>query len=214
MRRRRVLRMVSTREHEVRITMKWVTGAVAALAFVTGFVSATSTHADHSDRIFPTGETNWTCEDLVNKNCKTDNTEFTLFVESSLHQFGEQMVETVVTENISPTDLNPDFESSGTYSGGSETDVIVQAYSNAASPGTVWCDDAVSSTQCDQHYMLFNTDLPAYMLTCHEVGHTVGLLHSDQSDPTLQVNDPPMGCMGTYSTVISSHDQALLNIDY
>ncbi len=77
-----------------------------------------------------------------------------------------------------PTDLTAIQESTPSYTGGSETDVIFQyGYLPPEAAGMAWCDDAISSSVRDQHYAKFNTSSPSYALACHETGHTVGLTH-------------------------------------
>lgn len=171
--------------------------------------------AHHFDSMFPTLNASWNCTD-GGSFCQTDNSDFTAFRESSLSATGQSTISSVLSSEFAPTDLTVTIQSSGVYSGGSETDVILQYVTtlppNAA--GVAWCDDAVSSNQCDQHYAAFNTASPAYALVCHEIGHTVGLTHGPQAYPWQWDSTADLGCMGTASGTLGSHNANQINATY
>jgi hypothetical protein len=79
------------------------------------------------------------------------------------------------------------WTSSPSYSGSAETDVIYQVSTSGFSGnviGQTWCNDAVSSTRCDQEYVRFRA--AGYVdreLACHETGHAVGLTHGPDATP-------------------------------
>lgn len=198
-------------------------GAVLILlaAFPLAVFAAPTALASHFDNMFPTANTGWSCFDNgPNPSggvfCQTDNSDFTAFREASLSSTGKNTISSVLWTEFAPTDLTVTIQASGVYSGGSETDVIFQ-YRNDLPPtaaGVAWCDDAVSSTKCDQHYAAFNTPSPLYALVCHETGHTVGLTHGPQAYPWQADSTFDLGCMGTATGVLGSHNASQINSTY
>lgn len=85
--------------------------------------------------------------------CQTDNATLTYYEQSSVNSSAEAQVDTTMFDSYDGTDLNVYWTSSPSYSGGAETDVIYQVSTSGFSGnviGQTWCDDAVSSTRCDQ----------------------------------------------------------------
>ena len=78
-----------------------------------------------------------------------------------------------------------------------------------------WCDDSISSSVCDQHYVKFNTSSPEYALACHETGHTVWLTHGADAYPSQSDYTWDLGCMGTANlNTVGSHHQSQINATY
>lgn len=196
------------------------TSLVATLTIFTALLVIRGAAASHFDSMFQTANANWSCSDWGSSpngmNCRTDNSTFTAYSESSLSSAGKSTINSVLNSEFDPTDLSLTIESSGVYSGGSETDVILQYRTDLAAglSGQAWCDDSVSSTKFDQHYAAFDTDSPSYALACHEIGHTVGLLHGPQSYPAQLDSNSDLGCMGTSGSSLGSHNADQINATY
>ncbi|WP_331767752.1 hypothetical protein [Embleya sp. NBC_00896] len=149
-----------------------------------------------TDNMFPNyGWNCWSGGPVYDGNetfCRTDNNYFTWGWEASITDSGGLMA---AANDFNGTDLTTAGEVP-VYTGGSETDVVWQAGPLPPNLGGVaWCDDAVSSTKCDQHYARFWTGAPNHYLSCHETGHTVGLTHGPDANPRLDINDARLACM-------------------
>lgn len=161
------------------------------------------------DSMFKTASHNGNCQDLGSSlppagllNCQTDNSTLTYFTESSITATGNLRIDSRMLTQYEPTDLSVTEESSGDYSGGSETDIIFQQNSGLPSgvAGRAWCDDAVSSTKCDQHYVAYASATPPSSTICHEIGHSIGLTHGASADPAQLNTSSAFGCMQTPSS--------------
>jgi hypothetical protein len=78
--------------------------------------------------------------------CKTDNASLTVYREGRLSGAGQSQVSSVLAaEYGNPTILSVTVETTPSYSGSSETDIIYQYYSvfPPGSSGIAWCDDAL-----------------------------------------------------------------------
>lgn len=158
-----------------------------------------------NDTIFPTLNTDWSCHDS-NANeteyCKTDNRDVTVFIQSSIDWTpggGAWNIWSNLLDEYDPTDLNIIWDGTPKYSGSGETDIIYQQSNSVPSGllGLAYCEDAQTSTKCDQHYVLFATDTPGTDLACHESGHAVGLTHGANSWFSTSNSDTRLGCMRT-----------------
>jgi len=161
------------------------------------------------DSMFKTANNNSDCQDVGSSlppagldYCQTDNSTLTYFTESSVTSTGNLRIGSRMSTQYDPTDLTVTEESSGDYSGGSETDIIFQQNSGLPSgvAGRAWCDDAVSSTRCDQHYVAYASSTPPSSTICYEIGHTIGLTHGASADPVQANDSAAFGCMQTPSS--------------
>jgi hypothetical protein len=150
--------------------------------------------------MYPTKQYAPTCVDgaVGDTFCQTDNAALTVWIGPSLPGpgVGRMNVTTALISQFEPTDLDVRFLSAPVYSGQSETDVIYEVGGVPSGfDGMTWCDDAVTATKCDQHYIGFRTNTPSVAIACHETGHAVGLTHGPQAAPRLPESDPRLGCM-------------------
>jgi len=117
------------------------------------------------------------------------------------------------------------------YSGSAETDIVVVGASFMVSTygliGGVFCNDAVSTTRCDQQYVYL--DIPWYDSqtynpyrkgnACHELGHAIGLTHGSNAAPIGAGSQPTdswesLKCLGIPSStypVLGSHNKEQIN---
>lgn len=185
-------------------------GAVAVLVlamtlmFGTGY--AGGTHFDSMFKVLgnPPG-TPWWCQDngsstppnVSGRYCRTDNSTLTYFTHSSLSSTGQTRVVSRMNNVYDPTDLTVIRHTTAKWSGSAETDIIFRQRSDIPSgfAGLAWCDDAVSSTRCDQHYAVFSSATPTSAVICHEAGHSIGLTHGANADPTYSNTSSLFGCM-------------------
>ena len=157
------------------------------------------------DSMFKTDNTWWNCTDLGSDTpdpsdaffCQTDNSDLTYYTDTSLTTTGAARVESRMNSVYDPTNLSVIRHTSPVYSGGSETDIIFEYRTSVPYPylGLAWCDDAVSSTRCDQHYVAFDSATPHSATACHEAGHTVGLTHGSEASPAQNQTSSSLGCM-------------------
>jgi len=152
--------------------------------------------------MFKTSSANWNCADGGMSTgvgfCQTDNHGLTWHVESSL--LGTPKHSSVahqLNNEFNPTALIVTFTSNPSYSGGSETDIIYQRGTSGLFGGDAitWCNDAVSTLRCDQHYIRFRTTAYSQSLSCHESGHAVGLTHPGDANPPKPDNHASFYCM-------------------
>ncbi|WP_411082105.1 hypothetical protein [Streptomyces sp. cmx-18-6] len=156
--------------------------------------------------------------------CQTDNKDVTYYMDSSGEFKLEAVDRTIVTNMLksqySPTDLVIKYDSTPTFSGSAETDVVWQEGSKGVSDdaaGTTWCDDPVSGNRCDQQVIRIRgngTYDPS--ITCHEMGHAVGLLHGNNAYPMLDREDARLGCMIAkgYNATLGSNNVSNINGNY
>lgn len=181
--------------------------------------------ATHFDNIYTTPNYNPTCIDQGptpgTMFCQTDNASVTVWREASLSVTGKANIATTLNNDFAPTDLVIIFASTPSYSGSAETDIIFQRRTDIPEDfaGWAWCDDAVSSTKCDQHYAAFEGDYgitPSVRAACHETGHTVGLTHGAQASPPKPDSEFDLGCMGTNlsNPGLGSHNSQQINATY
>jgi hypothetical protein len=176
---------------------------VGVLLVIGGGVAWTS----HIDNMVPTINYDKSCaEGSVSGGgtvCQTDNSTVSYYMTSSgsfaLESDDKQDVQQVLANQYAPTDLTVNYDSTPTYSGSGETDIIYQEGDvPGANTGRTWCNDDSLAPKyiCDQQYVRIEAG-GAYTpgLTCHETGHAVGLVHGPDSYPAVALNHPDIGCM-------------------
>ncbi|MFF8830739.1 hypothetical protein [Streptomyces sp. NPDC015131] len=184
------------------MTFAWRAGVVIATA-TTALAFGTGT-AVSVDNMFP--NYGWQCYDGTMSNgtfCQTDNNSFTVWNQGTVPNSVKTTIRNTITAQYNPTDLNVSYASKGTYTGGSETDLVNQSGALPADTiGITWCDDAVTTLRCDQHYVRYNSSTAEVgpingSDVCHETGHSVGLAHGRDSNPRISNTHSSLGCMST-----------------
>jgi hypothetical protein len=190
-----------------RLSLKAI--CVAAVTFTTVAVTAGVAWAAYTDNMYPTTYATLPCidegADPVNGagHCQTDNADLSYYTDSSgtnmLEAVDKAVVVRVLTNVYGPTDLTVSYDSTPVFAGSGETDIVFEESArgmSATADGTTFCNDAVNSLRCDQHYIRIRGG-GHYEdgLVCHETGHAVGLVHGDQSAPKKSNTDEKLGCM-------------------
>lgn len=183
--------------------VSWIICAVMVGAVGAGGAAAAAADQDvltHIDSMFKTSNTTWNCMDggpSPNGNhCQTDNAGLTWSVESSLAgTTGHSRIANQLNTEFAPTDLTVTFQLNPVYTGGSETDIIYQQGPVSGADARTWCDDAVTTVKCDQHYVRFRSTVFGFGLACHESGHAIGLSHGAESSPQQSNNYQFFYCM-------------------
>jgi hypothetical protein len=182
--------------------------------------------ATHYDNMFPTGNTSFsTCADSSPGGpfCQTDNATLTVHRQSSLSAASKDNIAWTLNNSWDTTDLNVSYDSTPAYSGTAETDIVYQrndAAVEAGKDGIAWCNDAVSTFRCDQHYVAFDLATAPRALACHETGHAVGLTHGNNANPTVDAQASSLECMRnplTYSgadNFVGAHNANWVNATY
>ena len=186
-----------------RLLLRWIV-PLLCLAVVS-FLSVSPAAAQAFDSMFKTDNTWWDCTDLGSDTpdasdgyyCQSDNSALTYYTDTSLTTTGAARIESRLNEVYDATDLNVTRHTSPVYSGGSETDIIFEYRTDTPYPlaGFAWCDDAVTLTKCDQHYVAFDSATPHSSVVCHEAGHAVGLTHGSEASPSQIQTSASLGCM-------------------
>lgn len=195
------------------------------------FLSAGTASASHTDSMFPTGRTGWkNCNDYNVVFCQTDSATLTVFRLSSVQSAMRDA--TALTLNNSyhaGTDLNVVYSAAPSYDGAAETDIIYRGLTSLPEGtwGQAFCNDPVSTTRCDQHYVDYNNTMLGRSSTtttirrsvaCHETGHAVGLTHGENANPEVSNSDYLIGCMSTggrvYPTYLREHNVGQINATY
>jgi hypothetical protein len=178
-----------------------------------------------ADNMYKTTNANWDCWDGTMSNglfCQTDNNAMSVFMQSSVSSARQTTIKNMLGSQYNTTDLNVSYPSSASYTGDSETDIIYQVSTSGFSGSTIgqtWCDDAVTSTKCDQEYVRFRGELQFDTeLTCHETGHAVGLTHGADAGPAESNTASVLGCMETPDSGgrpgLGSHNTSEINATY
>ncbi|CUR54913.1 exported hypothetical protein [metagenome] len=156
--------------------------------------------------------------------CRTDNSSWTYYMDSS----GEFMLEpedrAVTTNGMEAWDnatvVTASLDSSPTFSGNAETDVIFQEGKIPGFPdwvdGATWCEDRVNGTdyQCDQHYVrIRGAGVYSKWLVAHESGHSLGLVHGTEAQPPTTGTASVMGIMTTGSLPSSLGATPIAKVD-
>jgi hypothetical protein len=198
---------------------RWRGRAAIVLLTAGALAAATAAFATHVDNMFKTANYNPDCRDGSPGDpfCQTDNDFVTVFRQGSLSSTGKANIKAAIDDEYRPTDLSWSFVSNPSYSGSAETDIIYQEGTvSGTADGIAWCNDAVSSTKCDQHYNRFDSASPGKALACHETGHAVGLTHGQQASPQLSNGDNSLGCMTTpvETSNLGTHNTNMINATY
>ncbi|WP_448317851.1 hypothetical protein [Streptomyces sp. CO7] len=197
-----------------------IVGVLTAVA-ATAALAIPSAEAAVTDNMYPTSNFAPSCYDGSMSDgtfCQTDNATLTVYRQGTLTSGEKSAISSALTGYYGPTDLAVSIKSSGVYSGDSETDIVYQAGSLPATTiGRAWCNDAVTSRKCDQHYVRFNDNTSSIGAinksdTCHESGHAVGLTHGPQAAPKLGLYDNRLGCM-SYNDVYGLGSNNVQNIN-
>ncbi|MFJ1590440.1 hypothetical protein ACIOD0_09380 [Kitasatospora albolonga] len=200
-------------------------GAAFALAVSGVLVCAGSSSSASVDNIVPTSNYYIGC--LAGQGngtvCQTDNATVTYYMDSGgadqLEAVDKRVVRDMLAAQYAPTDLTIKYDANPTWSGSAETDIY---YSEADVPGSAtgmaWCNDVASGYKCDQSYIRIEGG-GAYSpgLTCHETGHSVGLLHGNSAYPKVDTQDGVLGCMKKrvgYSDALGSNNRNNINLVY
>lgn len=175
------------------------------LLTVTMFIGTLLLSGCHFDNMFKTGNANADCFDGGSTFrsgdffCQTDNATLTYWLNiSDLTASERNAINATLFGSFDTTDLDVDAHGTPVYSGGGETDIIYENGSDVptGSDGVTWCDDAVSTVECDQHYIHYR---PAFAvsveLACHETGHAIGLTHGQDAAPRVRNDNADLGCM-------------------
>lgn len=139
--------------------------------------------------------------------CKTDNATVTWYMDSGgtyeLEEPDRVAVRAAMNNEFEPTHLDTVYDTTPTFSGTAETDIVYQEGSDKlddAVDGVTWCENAVDSSttdwRCDQQYVRIRGNghyTPG--LVCHETGHAIGLVHGPSGNPSLPKGDNRLGCM-------------------
>ena len=143
--------------------------------------------------------------------CQTDNATVSWYAQGSVTGYPSDYdaVKATINGSYDPTAaLDFVYDSTPTYSGAGETDIIYQEGTISAGDNYVgfnYCDDPVDGSRykCDQQYVGFKqTTSVDRSLACHETGHAVGLLHGVYSSPAVSNTTTDLACM------ITPHDPA------
>ncbi len=184
------------------------------------WLTESSAKADHGpDSIYPTSSLG-ACIDggIGDAFCLSDNSTLTVFREASIGATGRTNIASALNNQFNPTDLTVSYDTSASYSGSAETDIIYQHGTGvpAGLSGIAWCDDAISAIRCDQHYIRFTSANPGTALSAHETGHAVGLAHPNNADPPQAPNDALFQTMVTpvFTSNLGAHNIQQINSIY
>jgi len=178
--------------------------------------------ADHVDSMYPTANAATPCSDgtiTSGSLCETDNATLEVYRQASVGTIGKQQIRTTLDSSYNATDLTVRYEDPPVYTGPAETDII---YRVRDVPGTAigitFCNDAVTETKCDQHYVTFQRQ-PAVPIACHETGHAVGLLHPGDADPRVSedgLDQLSFRCMTNlgFDPTLGPHNARQINATY
>lgn len=161
------------------------------------------------DTIVPTANYGYKCAQGLSSAtvCKTDNRTVTYYMDSNgayeLESPDRTAAKKAVARYREHTDLsNISYDSTPSFSGDAETDVIFQegAFGYPDSfKGITWCNDPVADYKCDQQYIRirgagnYDEDTAA-----HEFGHAIGATHGRDSSPAQDQCASKMGVMRAY----------------
>lgn len=196
------------------------TSLVAGIVLGLGGVWTVNAWADHFDNLVPYIPPGAQEPASIKQ---TDNSNVSYYMDSNgafeLEQEDKQIVNSMLDLRYRPTDLAFSYDSSPTFSGSGETDTIWQegAVSGSAE-GRTWCDDPVGEFRCDQHYIrIEGGGSYTLSLTCHEMGHAVGLTHGSDAAPSVSDTNSNLHCMKTPTggtSTLGAHNRNQINAVY
>ncbi|MEA2495439.1 MAG: L-ectoine synthase [Thermoleophilaceae bacterium] len=194
------------------------TRTLALLAGTIALLVPSAASGTHYDNMFRTAYKNGNCS--TSSFCQTDNAALTVHRGGSLSDSGKANIAWTLDNSYTTTDLNVSYDSTATYTGSAETDIIY--YVNGGLPsttlGVTWCDDPLDDgLRCDQHYVAFHYDTPAISLACHETGHAVGLTHGDEAFARQPNDEYDLQCMrqpASSSTQYVGHNAGWIDVTY
>ncbi|MFF9915620.1 hypothetical protein [Streptomyces sp. NPDC013457] len=204
--------------------MSTASGGRVAMAAAASWVLLTGTAFAATDTMVPTQTYSVPCTSA--DVCQTDNETLTYYMDSGgtyeLESPDRINVVETVTEDYAPTDLVISYDSSPSFSGDAETDHIWQEGSTGLPSdvlGMAWCNDPNGTGyKCDQHYIrIRGGGWIDPSLTCHEMGHGVGLVHGSHAYPQRSATDrAAMGCMIAegYETTLGTNNINNINATY
>ena len=202
-----------------------VGGALLAVALTGTLMSgAAVAHHSLSDNMYKTSNYDPNCASgsMGATYCQTDNSALTVFRQTSLTAANRSLIASMLNNQYVPTDLTLTYHTADTvmYSGSAETDIIYQVNSSVPSglDGITWCNNAVTTTKCDQHYVAFDSNaVVTNGMSCHETGHAIGLTHGAEASPSLGDMTASLECMATpvaSGEPLGSHNAYWVNNTY
>lgn len=203
------------------VTTKRSFGRLVAVVALMSMIAAA---CNSFDNMYPTANTSWSCTDgsIGDGFCRTDNSTLTVWVGSpTLSPSDVSNIQLALNNSYAATDLSITYQSTPVTSGSAETDIMYEKGSGVPSGniGMAWCNDAVTSEKCDQHYVRWTTSTSVTRNTaCHETGHSVGLTHGANADPMISNTDDRLACMERPSAggskYLGTHNTDEINAQY
>ncbi len=201
-----------------RARARMVRQVALAVAFVLTSGWPASAHHSLHDNMYKTATYGPNCS--TGTFCQTDNSDLSIYSESSVGAAQKTTINNMLAAQFAPTDLVVSYPTTPVYTGSYETDIIFQVGTSvpSGSDGITWCDDAVTTTKCDQHYVQFRSNSVINAgLACHEAGHAIGLTHGAEASPTLSQTYSTLECMASPVAAgepLGSHNAYWVNITY
>ena len=190
------------------VAVLWTAAVLALGMTLVGPIASAWAAAPANDGIVPTpNDLGDHCAAGLASNeiCQTDNSTVTYYMDSNgeyeLEAEDREFVVDAMARYRNNTVLTISYDSTPTFSGSAETDVIYQEGAFGMPDhvsGVTWCNDPVdgSKWRCDQSYIRMRGAgrINAKVAT-HETGHSFGLLHGNEWDPARNVCADILGVM-------------------
>lgn len=154
---------------------------------------------------------------------RTDNRNVYYYFDSHgdyrLESRDRRVVNRMLDSQYRPTDLAFRYDATPKFSGSGETDTIWQeGRVSGSAEGRAWCNDPYGYFRCDQHYIrIEGGGTITQGLSCHEMGHAVGLTHGRDAYPSVSQRATFLRCMRTpvgSGDVLGSHNRGQINANY